>query len=121
MSKEIRQDTLIPLAADLAPEIGTLLAKLWREVDEERDLYRPRDQCMAHQFGIIFIEEGIAVVGEIDDEGILLTIALDDLVDNVVGVEETIRIACYDLVLPFILMLGQTIRRSEGSSYKEYR
>lgn len=26
MSKEIRQDTLIPLTADLAPEVGTLLA-----------------------------------------------------------------------------------------------
>ncbi len=79
MSKEIRQDTLIPLTADLAPEIGTLLAKLWREVDEERDLYRPWYQCVAHQFGIVFVEEGIAVVGDIDDEGILLTIALDDL------------------------------------------
>ena len=42
MSKEIRQDTLISLTADLAPEIGTLLAKLRREVDKERDLYRPR-------------------------------------------------------------------------------
>ena len=41
MSKEVRQDTLIPLTADLTPEIGTLLAKLWREVDEEWDLYRP--------------------------------------------------------------------------------
>ena len=79
MSKEIRQDTLIPLTADLAPEIGTLLAKLWREVDEERDLYRPRYQRVAHQFGIVFVEEGITVVGDIDDEGILLTIALDDL------------------------------------------
>ena len=79
MSKEIRQDTLIPLTADLAPEIGTLLAKLRREVDEEWDLYRPWYQCMAHQFGIVFVEEGIAVVGEIDDERILLTIALDDL------------------------------------------
>ena len=80
MSKEIRQDTLIPLTADLAPEIGTLLAKLRREVDEERDLYRPWYQCVAHQFGIVFVEEGIAVVGDIDDKGILLTIALDDLV-----------------------------------------
>ena len=80
MSKEIRQDTLIPLTADLAPEIGTLLAKLWREVDEEWDLYRPWYQCVAHQFGIVFVEEGIAVVGDIDDKGILLTIALDDLV-----------------------------------------
>ena len=99
MSKEIRQDTLIPLTADLAPEIGTLLAKLRREVDEERDLYRPRYQCVAHQFGIVFVEEGIAVVGEIDDERILLTIALDDL------------------VLPF----RETISRSEGSRYKEPR
>ena len=80
MSKEIRQDTLIPLTAELVPEIGTLLAKLWREVDEERDLYRPRYQCVAHQFGIVFVEERITVVGDIDDEGILLTIALDDLV-----------------------------------------
>ena len=79
MSKEIRQDTLIPLTADLAPEIGTLLAKLRREVDEEWDLYRPWHQCVAHQFGIVFVEEGIAVVGDIDDERILLTIALDDL------------------------------------------
>ena len=99
MSKEIRQDTLIPLTADLAPEIGTLLAKLWREVDEERDLYRPWHQCVAHQFGIVFVEEGIAVVGEIDDEGILLTIALDDL------------------SLPF----RETISRSEGARYKESR
>ena len=120
MSKEVRQDTLIPLTADLTPEIGTLLAKLWREIDEERDLYRPRDQCVTHQFGIIFIEEGIAVVGDIDDEGIPLTIALDDLMDDVVGIEETICIACYDLVLPFILSLGQTIWRSKGSRYKEY-
>ena len=119
MSKEIRQDTLIPLTTDLAPEIGTLLAKLWREVDEEWDLYRPWYQCVAHQFGIVFVEEGIAVVGEIDDEGILVTIALDDLVDDVVGIEETIRIACYDLVLPFILSLGQTFWRCEGSRYKE--
>ena len=79
MSKEIRQDTLVPLTADLAPEIGTLLAKLRREVDEEWDLYRPWYQCVAHQFGIVFVEEGIAMVGEIDDERILLTIALDDL------------------------------------------
>jgi len=99
MSKEIRQDTLIPLTADLAPEIGTLLAKLRREVDEEWDLYRPWYQCMAHQFGIVFVEERIAVVGEIDDERILLTIALDDL------------------VLPF----RETISRSEGSRYKESR
>ena len=99
MSKEIRQDTLIPLTADLTPEIGTLLAKPWREVDEERDLYRPWYQCVAHQFGIVFVEEGIAVVGEIDDEGILLSIALDDL------------------SLPF----RETIRRSEGASYKESR
>ena len=99
MSKEIRQDTLIPLTADLAPEIGTLLAKLWGEVDEERDLYRPWYQCVAHQFGIVFIEEGIAVVGDIDDKGILLTIALDDL------------------ALPF----RETIRRSGGSRYKESR
>ena len=91
MSKKIRQDTLIPLTADLAPEIGTLLAKLWREVDEEWDLYRPWYQCVAHQFGIVFVEEGIAVVGEIDDERILLTIAFDDL------------------ALPF----RETIRRSE--------
>ena len=34
---------------------------------------------MAHQFGIVFIEERITVVGDIDDEGILLAIALDDL------------------------------------------
>ena len=99
MSKEIRQDTLIPLTADLAPEIGTLLAKLWREVDEERDLYRPRYKCVAHQFGIVFIEEGIAVVGDIDDEGILLTIALEDL------------------ALPF----REASRRSEGASYKVSR
>ena len=99
MSKEIRQDTLIPLTADLAPEIGTLLAKLRREVDEERDLYRPRYQCVPHQFGIIFIEEGIAVVREIDDEGILLAITLDDL------------------ALPF----REASRRSEGSRYKESR
>ena len=59
------------------------------------------------------------MVGDIDDEGILLTIALDDLVDDVVSVEETIRIACYDLVLALILPPRQTIRRSEGSSYKE--
>ena len=91
MSKKIRQDTLIPLTADLAPEIGTLLAKLRREVDEEWDLYRPWYQCVAHQFGIVFVEEGIAVVGEIDDERILLTIAFDDL------------------ALPF----RETIRRSE--------
>ena len=99
MSKEIRQDTLIPLTADLTPEIGTLLAKLWREVDEERNLYRPRYQCVPHQFGIVFVEEGIAVVGEIDDEGILLAITLDDL------------------ALPF----REASRRSEGSRYKESR
>ena len=28
---------------------------------------------------MVFVEEGIAVVGDIDDERILLTIALDDL------------------------------------------
>ena len=95
MSKEIRQDTLIPLTDDLTPEIGTLLAKLWREIDEERDLYRSRYQCVPHQFGIVFVEEGVTVVGEIDDEGILLTIALDDL------------------VLPF----RENISRSEGSRY----
>ena len=72
---------------------------------------------MAHQFGIVFIEEGIAVVGDIDDEGILVTIALDDLVDDVVGVEETIRIACYDLVLALILMQGQAIRRESGKGF----
>ena len=99
MSKEIRQDTLVPLTADLTPEIGTLLAKLWREVDEERDLYRPRYQCVPHQFGIVFVEEGIAVVREIDDEGILLAITLDDL------------------ALPF----REASRRSEGSRYKESR
>ena len=99
MSKEIRQDTLIPLTADLTPEIGTLLAKLWREVDKERDLYRPWYQCVAHQFGIVFVEEGIVVVGDIDDEGILLTIALDDL------------------ALPF----REASRRSEGASYKVSR
>ena len=99
MSKEIRQDTLIPLTADLAPEIGTLLAKLRREVDEERDLYRPLYQCVTHQFGIVFVEEGIAVVGDIDDEGIPLTIALDDL------------------ALPF----REASRRSEGASYKVSR
>ncbi len=99
MSKEIRQDTLIPLTADLAPEIGTLLAKLRREVDEERDLYRLRHQCVAHQFGIVFVEEGITMVGDIDDEGILLTKALDDL------------------FLPF----REASRRSEGASYKVSR
>lgn len=99
MSKEIRQDTLVPLTADLTPEIGTLLAKLWREVDEERDLYRPRYQCVPHQFGIVFVEEGIAVVGDIDDEGILLAIALDNL------------------FLPF----REASRRSEGASYKVSR
>ena len=99
MSKEIRQDTLVPLTADLAPEIGTLLAKLRREVDEEWDLYRPWYQCVAHQFGIVFVEEGIAMVGEIDDEGILRSIALDDL------------------VLPF----RENIRGSGGSRYKESR
>ena len=99
MSKEIRQDTLIPLTADLTPEIGTLLAKSRREVDEERDLYRPRYQCVAHQFGIVFVEEGITMVGDIDDEGILLTKALDDL------------------FLPF----REASRRSEGASYKVSR
>lgn len=99
MSKEIRQDALIPLTADLVPEIGTLLAKLRREVDKEWDLYRPWYQCVAHQFGMVFVEEGIAVVGDIDDEGILLTIALDDL------------------ALPF----RETIRGSGGSRYKESR
>ena len=54
---------------------------------------------MAHQFGIVFVEEGIAVVGDIDDEGILRSIALDDL------------------VLPF----RETIGRSEGARYKESR
>ena len=77
--EQIREDTLIPLTTYLTPEVGTLLTELRREVDEERDLYRPRYQCVAHQFGIVFVEEGVAVVGDIDDEGILLTIALDDL------------------------------------------
>ena len=99
MSKEIRQDTLIPLTADLVPEIGMLLAKLWREVDEERDFYRPRYQCVPHQFGIVFVEERITVSGDIDDEGILLTIARDDL------------------ALPF----REASRRSEGSRYKGSR
>ncbi len=34
--EQIREDTFIPLTADLAPEVGTLLAELRGEVDEER-------------------------------------------------------------------------------------
>ncbi len=36
---------------------------------------------MAHQLGVVFVEERIAVVGEVDDEGVLLAVALYDLVD----------------------------------------
>ena len=97
--EQIREDALIPLTADLAPEVGTLLAELWGEVDEERDLDRTGHECMAHQLGVVFVEERITVVGEVDDEGILLTIALDDL------------------ALPF----REASRRSEGSRYKGSR
>ena len=76
---------------------------------------------MAHQLGVVFVEERITVVGEVDDEGILLAVALYDLVDDVIGVEEAIHIARDDLILPFILALVQTIGRSERSSYKESR
>ena len=47
---------------------------------------------MAHQLGVVFVEERIAVVGEIDDEGVLLAVALDDLVDDVVGIEKAIDV-----------------------------
>ena len=47
---------------------------------------------MAHQLGVVFVEERIAVVREIDDEGVLLAVALDDLVDDVVGIEKTIDV-----------------------------
>ena len=97
--EQIREDTLIPLTADLAPEVGALLAELRREVDEERDLDRKGHECMAHQLGIVFVKKRIAVVGDIDDEGILLAIALDNL------------------FLPF----REASRRSEGASYKVSR
>ena len=119
--EQIREDTLIPLTAYLAPKVGTLLAELGREVDEEWDLYGSGDKGMAHQLEIVFVEERIAVVGEVDDEGVLLAVVLYDLVDDVIGVEEAIHIARDDLILPFILALVQTIGRSERSSYKESR
>ena len=90
--EQIREDTLIPLTADLAPEVGTLLTELWGEVDEERDLYGSGYECMAHQLWIVFVEERIAVVGEVDDEGVLLAVALYDLVDDVVGIEKAIDV-----------------------------
>jgi len=109
MSKEIRQDTLIPLTADLAPEIGTLLAKVRREVDEERDLYGSGHECMAHQLGVVFVEERIAVVGEGDDEGVLLAVALYDLVDDVVGIEKAIGGGRDDGILHRILTVGEAV------------
>ncbi len=47
---------------------------------------------MAHQLGVVFVEERIAVVGEVDDEGVLLAVALYDLVDDVVGIEKAIDV-----------------------------
>ena len=88
--EQIREDPLIPLTADLAPEVGALLTELWGEVDEERDLDRTGHKGMAHQLGVVFVEERIAVVGEVDDEGVLLAVALYDLVDDVVGIEKDI-------------------------------
>ena len=71
--EQIREDTLIPLTADLAPEVGTLLTELWGEVDGRAGSLRLRGtRCMAHQLWIVFVEERIAVVGEVDDEGVLL-------------------------------------------------
>ncbi len=62
---------------------------------------------MAHQLGVVFVEERIAVVGEVDDEGILLAVALYNLVDDVVGVEQAIGIGCYDLILASPLRTGK--------------
>jgi len=90
--EQIREDTLISLTTYLTPEVGALLTELWGEVDEERDLYGSGHKGMAHQLGVVFVEERIAVVGEIDDEGILLAVALYDLVDDVVGIEKAIDV-----------------------------
>ena len=109
MGQEIREDTFIPLAINLLPKVGTLLAELGREVDEERDLYGSGDKGMAHQLGMVFVEERIAVVGEINDDCILLTVSLDNLVDDVVGIEQAIGVGCYYLVLCITLAHGQTV------------
>ena len=58
---------------------------------------------MPHQVRVILIEERISVIGEVDNKRILLAVALYDLVDDVVGVEQAIGIGCYDLILCFSL------------------
>ena len=58
---------------------------------------------MPHQVRLILIEERISMIGEVDNKGILLAVAPYDLVDDVVGVEQTISIGCYDLILGFAL------------------
>ena len=71
---------------------------------------------MAHQLGVVFVEERIAVVREIDDEGVLLAVALDDLVDDVVGIEEAIGVGRDDSILHRILAVGEAVvgEASEG-------
>ena len=64
---------------------------------------------MAHQLGIVFVEERIAVVGEVDDEGILLAVVLYDLVDDVVGIEKAIGVGRDDGILHRILSVGEAV------------
>ena len=58
---------------------------------------------MPHQVRVILIEERISVIGEVDNKGILLAVALYNLVDDVISVEQAIGIGCYDLILCFSL------------------